>query len=142
MSELLKERGVTSGIINLGGNVICIGSKPGGEDFSIGIEVPYSDRTEIAGKIGVMDKTLVTSGVYERKIEVGGKVYHHILDTKTGYSVDTDVNGVTLTAETGRSADIDALSTICLIKGYEEGLDDGYKDGYNAAVKEAMEKIK
>ncbi|MBQ6623950.1 MAG: FAD:protein FMN transferase [Mogibacterium sp.] len=121
MSELLKERGVTSGIINLGGNVICIGSKPDGENFNIGVEVPYSDRTEIAGKMGVKDKTLVTSGVYERKIEVDGKVYHHILDTKTGYPVDTDVNGVTLTAETGKSADIDALSTICLIKGSEEG---------------------
>lgn len=122
MCEALKEEGVTSGIINLGGNVICIGSKPGGEDFSIGVETPYSDRTEIAGKVGVTDKTLVTSGVYERKMEVDGEVYHHILDTKTGYPVDTDVSGVTLIADTGRSADIDALSTICLIKGPEEGM--------------------
>lgn len=122
MCEALKEAGVTSGIINLGGNVICIGSKPGGEDFSIGVETPYSDRTEIAGKVGVTDKTLVTSGVYERKMEVDGEVYHHILDTKTGYPVDTDVSGVTLIADTGRSADIDALSTICLIKGPEEGM--------------------
>ena len=122
MTETLKDSGVTSGIINLGGNVICIGSKPGGEDFNIGVELPYSDRTEIAGKIGVKDKTLVTSGVYERKIDVDGKVYHHILDTKTGYPVDTDVIGVTLTAETGKSADIDALSTICLIKGCEDGM--------------------
>lgn len=121
MSEALIEAGVTSGIINLGGNVICIGSKPGGEDFTIGIETPYSDRTEIAGKVGVTDKTLVTSGVYERKMEVDGKTYHHILNTKTGYPVDSDVNGVTLIADTGKSADIDALSTICLIKGSEEG---------------------
>lgn len=122
MCALLKERGVTSGIINLGGNVICIGSKPGGEDFNIGVELPYSDRTEIAGKVAVSDKTLVTSGIYERKMEIDGEVYHHILDTKTGYPADTDVNGVTLIADTGRSADIDALSTICLIEGSEEGM--------------------
>ena len=121
MSEALTEAGVTSAIINLGGNVICIGSKPGGDDFTIGVETPYSDRTEIAGKVKVSEKTLVTSGVYERKIEVDGKTYHHILNTKTGYPVDSDVNGVTLIADTGKSADIDALSTICLIKGSEEG---------------------
>jgi thiamine biosynthesis lipoprotein len=64
--------------------------------------------------------TLVTSGVYERKIEVDGKLYHHILSTKTGYSADTDLDAVTLTAGKGHSMDTDALSTICLIKGYEE----------------------
>ncbi len=119
MSEYLEGEGVTSGIINLGGNVICIGGKTEEEDFTIGVEAPYSDRTEIVGKIGARDMTLVTSGVYERKIEVDGKLYHHILDTKTGWSAETDLNAVTLTADKGHSMDIDALSTICLIKGHE-----------------------
>ena len=137
LTEVLEEKGVTSGIINLGGNVICIGAKDNGSSqqagddgdaesdngdandgaFSIGVEAPYSDRTEIVGKIKAADMTLVTSGVYERQIEVDGKVYHHILSTKTGYSVDSDLDAVTLTAAKGRSGDIDALSTICLIKG-------------------------
>ena len=120
MADLLEERGVTSGIVNLGGNVICIGGKTADDDFVIGVEAPFSDRTEIVGKIGARDMTLVTSGVYERKIEVDGKLYHHILSTKTGYSADTDLDAVTLTAEKGHSMDTDALSTICLIKGYEE----------------------
>ena len=120
MADLLEERGVTSGIVNLGGNVICIGGKTADDDFAIGVEAPFSDRTEIVGKIGARDMTLVTSGVYERKIEVDGKLYHHILSTKTGYSADTDLDAVTLTAEKGHSMDIDAMSTICLIKGYEE----------------------
>ena len=121
MTEVLEQRGVVSATINLGGNVICIGGKTDGDDFVIGVETPFSDRTEIIGKISARDKTLVTSGVYERRIEVDGKTYHHILDTKTGWPVDTDLDAVTLVADKGRSADIDALSTTCLIKGSKEG---------------------
>ena len=121
MTEVLESKGVTSAVINLGGNVICIGGKTDTDDFVIGVETPFSDRTEIIGKIDARDKTLVTSGVYERRIEVDGKTYHHILDTKTGWPVETDLDAVTLTADKGRSGDIDALSTICLIKGSAEG---------------------
>ncbi len=120
MTEVLEDRGVTSGIVNLGGNVICIGGKTADDDFTVGVEAPFSDRTEIVGKVKCRNKTLVTSGVYERKIEVGGKLYHHILDPETGYSVKTDLDAVTLIADKGRSMDIDAMSTICLIKGYNE----------------------
>lgn len=146
MSDLLEERGVVSGIVNLGGNVICIGGKyagaeddnaggetsaesnAGGEtgaemqDFVIGVEAPFSDRTEIVGTVNGRDCTLVTSGIYERKIEVDGQLYHHILSTKTGYSAKTDVTAVTLRASKGMSMDIDALSTICLIKGSEQAI--------------------
>ncbi len=125
MTEVLEAAGVTSAIINLGGNVICIGAKDnsaedGEGDFVIGVETPYSDHTEIVGKIKAKDMTLVTSGVYERQIEVDGKRYHHILSTKTGYSVESDLDAVTLTGAKGQSGDLDALSTICLIKGSEE----------------------
>ena len=88
--------------------------------FVIGVEAPYSDRTEIVGKIRAKDMTLVTSGVYERQIEVEGKKYHHILSTDNGYSVETDLDAVTLTGAKGQSVDLDALSTICLIKGHDE----------------------
>ena len=121
MTELLESKGVISATINLGGNVICVGSKTDTDDFVIGVEAPFSDRTEIIGKINVKDKTLVTSGVYERTMEVDGKRYHHILDTKTGWPAETDLDAVTLVADKGRSADIDALSTTCLIKGSSEG---------------------
>ena len=121
MAEVLESRGVVSAVINLGGNVICIGGKTDSTDFVIGIETPFSDRTEIIGKINARDKTLVTSGVYERRIEVGGKTYHHILDSATGWPAETDLDAVTLIADKGCSGDIDALSTICLIKGSVEG---------------------
>lgn len=123
MTEFLESRGATSAVINLGGNVICIGGKTDGSGFVIGVETPFSDRTEIIGKIEAADRTIVTSGVYERRIEVDGKSYHHILDTKTGWPAETDLDAVTLIAEKGHSADIDALSTICLIKGSEDGME-------------------
>ena len=122
MTELLESKGVVSAVINLGGNVICIGGKTDEDDFAIGVETPFSDRKEIIGKIDARDKTLVTSGVYERQIEVDGKKYHHILDTKTGWPVETDLDAVTLIADKGHSADIDALSTTCLILGADEGM--------------------
>lgn len=135
MTELLENKGVVSATINLGGNVICIGGKTDEDDFVIGVEAPFSDRTEIIGKIAARDKTLVTSGIYERKIEVDGKLYHHILDTETGMPADSELSAVTLTADKGLSADLDAASTICLIKGYDGALkyiEENMPDGVEA----------
>ena len=127
----MEAAGVTSAIVSLGGNIECIGGKPErmgftGDntpyaDFAIGIEMPYSDRTEIVGASGLQSGTMVTSGVYERYITVNGRQYHHILDVGTGYPVDTDVLGVTIKGDFGTSADCDALSTTCLILGSEKG---------------------
>lgn len=121
VSAVMQENGVTSGIVNLGGNVVTIGSKPDADGFKIGIEKPYSDRTENIGFVISSDQTIVTSGVYERQFVVDDKIYHHILSTKTGYPVDTTLDAVSLVAPIGRSMDADALSTICLIKGPEVG---------------------
>ncbi len=120
-AECLKEHGVTSGILNFGGNVIVIGDKQG-NPFKIGIEVPYSDKSDIIGYVEAENSTLVTSGVYERYFEVDGKKYHHILDVKTGYPVETDVVSVTIVAPSGYSGMSDGLSTICLLSGSEEGM--------------------
>ena len=141
--EALEQAGVTAAIVSLGGNIECIGSKPDAigyhsEDteygaFHIGIETPYSDRTEVVGSSELTDGTMVTSGVYERYITVDGKEYHHILDVQTGYPVDTDVLSVTIRGPAGTSADCDALSTTCLILGAEKGMDLIEKmDGYEA----------
>ena len=120
ITESLEKDGITSGIVNLGGNIVCIGTKPSGEDFNIGVEAPFSDRTEIVGSVTAANKTLVTSGVYERMFELDGKIYHHILSTETGWPVKSDLDSVTLIADKGHSVDCDALSTTCLIKGYKE----------------------
>lgn len=120
LADYLREQGVTSAIISLGGNIECVGDKAG-SDFNIGIEKPYSDQSQIVGATPLADGTIVTSGTYERYLEYEGKKYHHILDTATGYPVDTDVVGVSIKGPAGHSVDCDGLSTTCLILGLSEG---------------------
>ena len=117
LKEYLVEKGVKSAIISLGGNVVVIGSKPDGSDYTIGIKDP--DNPEgIIDSISVSDKSVVTSGTYERFVEYDGVKYHHILNTNTGYPVKTDVKSVTIISDS--SLEGDALSTICLILGEEK----------------------
>lgn len=128
----MKKWGVTSAIISLGGNIICIGSK-NGEPYKIGIEKPFTNMSEIIGYTKMKDGTAVTSGIYERYFKKNGRIYHHILDTDTGMPVDTDIYGVTIIGEPGHSADCDAMSTICLIYGSDKAISFMEKmDGYEA----------
>lgn len=122
VADTLEEHGVTSAVINLGGNIVTIGRKSDESDFVIGIEKPFSDRSDIVGKSHGDNETFVTSGVYEREFEVDGKIYHHVLDAKTGYPVQTKLDSVTLVAPRGMSLDCDAMSTMTLIMGLEDGL--------------------
>ena len=125
IGEALIGNGVTSAVISLGGNVVCIGDKieNGAEKpFRVGIEKPYSGQSEIVGVVETTDETVVTSGVYERYFEKDGRQYHHILDATTGYPAESDIVGVTLKAERGRSADCDALATIFLILGKDKAV--------------------
>lgn len=120
LEELLRAKGVSSAMINLGGNVVLIGEKPDGSPWNVGIQRPYSDRTEVIGSVEMTDSTLVTSGTYERKFEQDGVIYHHVLDPATGYPVETDLESVTITAKSGNSAFCDGLSTVCLAAGSEK----------------------
>ena len=125
VGEKLEECGVTSAVISLGGNIVCIGKKPDGKEgrpFRVGIEKPYSEQSEIVGAVDCEDETVVTSGVYQRYFERDGVRYHHILDPATGYPARSDVVGVTLRAPKGRSADCDAMATILLMMGQEKGI--------------------
>lgn len=111
--ELLKSKGVKRATVNIGGNVYCFGDK----ENRIGIRKPFSD--EIAATIIWGDGTFVTSGIYQRYIEKDGKIYHHIIDTKTGYGVENDLSSVTVIGE--NSMDADALSTVCMLMGSNKG---------------------
>ncbi len=115
IKEFLINRGIKSAIINLGGNVVLLGSRPDGEPFKVGIEKPFGKEGEITDTLSVEDVSVVTSGNYERYFEKDGKIYHHILDTKTGYPVESGLNAVTIVSE--KSVDGDALSTACFCLG-------------------------
>ncbi len=123
IGEFLKEKGVKKAIVNLGGNIVTIGQKDEETLWNIGIERPYSDRTEIMGTVQVADATVVTSGIYERNFQQGGVLYHHVLDPATGYPVETDLEAITLVAAEGNSGFCDSLSTICILLGKDKALE-------------------
>lgn len=120
VKKQLQEDGVTSGIINLGGNVLLVGGKPDGSDFRIGVQDPDSLRGEYLGVISLQDESIVTSGDYERFFEANGKRYHHILDPFTGFPADNELRSVSIISK--KSADGDALSTTCFLMGLDEGI--------------------
>ena len=121
IKDYLVEEGVESAMINLGGNVLCVGSKPDGTPFNIGIQKPFADRNETIAVIGIDDLSVVSSGIYERYFEVDGEFYHHILNPATGYPYDTDLVAVTIISK--KSVDGDGLSTSCFALGLEDGLE-------------------
>lgn len=121
LKEYLKENGVTSGTVNLGGNVLCIGKKPDGSPFRIGIQHPFENRNEVITAVKAEDISVVSSGIYERYFMQDGKMYHHILDPSTGYPYNNGLVAVTIIS--GKSVDGDALSTTCFAMGLEKGLE-------------------
>ena len=117
---MTEELGVSSAVINLGGNVTLIGCKPGGKPFKVGIQKPFAEGENIC-VIGAEDTSVVTSGVYQRCFEKDGKLYHHILDPATGYPAESGLQAVTVVCEDAAAAD--ALSTACMVMGKDKGME-------------------
>ena len=119
MKDLEKE-GIEHATINLGGNVLTIGTKPDGSDYKIGIQKPFAADGEVLEVLSVHDRSVVSSGDYERYFEKDGVIYHHILDPQSGWPVQNDLDQVTILSDS--SADGDALSTTCYVLGLEKGM--------------------
>ncbi|PHV69446.1 thiamine biosynthesis protein ApbE [Sporanaerobium hydrogeniformans] len=120
IAELLKEKGVQNAIINLGGNVYALGEKGEGIPFTVGVQNPFDPRGAIIGKLQLTNQSAVTSGIYERYLEVNGHKYHHLLNPQTGYPFENELAGVTIISKA--SIDGDALSTSVFALGLEKGL--------------------
>jgi len=116
----LIDNKINSALINLGGNVFALGSKVDGTSWNIGLQNPLDTRGQYIGTISVTDKSVVTSGNYERFFIVDGKRYHHIFDPKTGYPSEAGLISTTIVSD--KSIDGDALSTSTYILGLEKGL--------------------
>ncbi len=119
--RILKGHGVKHAIINLGGNVFAYGNKPDGTPWKVGVQNPKSPRGDYVGIAEVVNKTVVTSGIYERYFEKEGKRYHHILDPSTGYPVENTLAGVSIISES--SIDADSLSTAAFALGIDKGIE-------------------
>ncbi|WP_195956600.1 MULTISPECIES: FAD:protein FMN transferase [Dorea] len=117
----LKKQGIKHAIINLGGNVDVIGTKPDGSKYNIGIQKPFDESGEAITSVQLKDQTVVTSGIYERYFKKNGKLYHHILDPRTGYPCENNLYSVSIITDSSTKAD--ALSTTCFLLGYEKGME-------------------
>lgn len=114
--QIMKDCGIEHAIVNLGGNVQVLGTKTDGSDWRVAIQNPASENSYL-GILSTTDKAVITSGGYERYFEQDGQVYHHIIDTQTGYPSDSDLTSVTIVYSDGTTAD--ALSTALFAMGLD-----------------------
>ena len=121
IKDFLEENGVKHAIINLGGNVLCIGKKTNTDNFGIGVRKPFAANNEVLVALSVDDSSVVSSGNYERYFYADdGTFYHHILNPATGYSYDNDLSDVTILSKDSLTGD--CLSTTCFCLGLDDGI--------------------
>lgn len=118
--QILRESSVRSALLDIGGNIQAIGTKPDGSDWRLGLRSPFGEG--IFGTLRVSDRAVVTSGNYERYfIGEDGVRYGHIIDPENGYPVDNGLASVTVIA--GEGSVCDALSTSLFVMGAEEAVE-------------------
>lgn len=120
ITEMLKENGITSALLDIGGNIQAIGNKPDGSDWRLGIRDPFGEGN--VGVLSVRDMAVVTSGSYERYfVGEDGKQYGHIINPSTGYPAESGLVSVTVIAKEGKLCD--ALSTALFVMGLNQAID-------------------
>ncbi|MCH5195438.1 MAG: FAD:protein FMN transferase [Oscillospiraceae bacterium] len=115
-AKILRENGVQSALINLGGNIRLVGSRPDGNPWNIGVADPIGEG--YVGILSLIDCAAVTSGNYQRYFIENDVVYGHIIDPETGIPVNNDLLSVTVIADDGTLCD--ALSTALFVMGCEK----------------------
>ncbi|MCH5461871.1 FAD:protein FMN transferase [Lactobacillus sp. LC28-10] len=107
IKDLWVSRGVQSGIVDLGGNILLVGdsTRPNGL-WRIGIQNPLQQRHVALGVLTTPAKSVVTSGIYERYLVINGHNYHHMFDSKTGYPIQNDLESVTIVSDLSIDGDI------------------------------------
>ena len=115
--QIYQDCGVTSGLVNLGGNVQALGCKTDGSKWRVAIQSP-DDTEDYLGILEIENQAVITSGGYERYFEEDGVTYHHIIDPATGYPADSGLISVTIVSDDGTLAD--GLSTSLFIMGEEK----------------------
>lgn len=115
----LKHKGIDRAVLNLGGNIFVLGSKTPDTPWNVGIQDPFKSSGELMGILKTTNRSIVTSGSYERFFEQDGKTYHHILSPTNGYPIDNELVSVSIVSDL--SVDGDILSTSAYSLGLNEG---------------------
>ena len=118
LAQRIGLAGIDSGVVNLGGDIFCVGSNPEGLPWRIGIKNP--DGPGAIAQVGIANAGLATSGGYERYFEIGGKRVSHLLNPTTGMPVES-LASVSVIAD--QSVVAGSIATIALLKGQADGLD-------------------
>ena len=119
--SILREAGCKSAMLSLGGNVYVLGESFRGDDWNVGVQDPNGTANDVIASIPARDKSLVTSGLYERSFTVGDVLYYHILDPRTGYPVKTDLASASIVSDS--STDGDAYSTTLFLMGHDKAME-------------------
>lgn len=107
IAEFLKSQHVTSALINLGGNIKTIGTNMVSDrPWQIGIQDPQQPRGTNLAVLPISNQSVVTSGTYERKLQVNGQTYHHIIDRDTGYPIETQLASITIISDNSLDGEI------------------------------------
>lgn len=131
--EVLREKGIRSGVVAVGGEVKAFGMRPDGEHWNVGIRNPRQKGAddEILATVRLSDQAISTSGDYEKSFTRDGILYHHILDPRTGFPA-AGCRSVTVVAP--ESALADALATGIFVLGPEKGLSVLEKNGFDGVI--------
>lgn len=135
VERILRENGVTSAVIDLGGNIVVLGPRRvdawewmrglfhngiSRNEWKVGIQQPFAPTGEYCLTVQVCDKAIVSAGAYERNFERDGVLYHHIISPKTGMPARGELDSVTVICDSSMEAD--ALSTSIYVLGLDAGM--------------------
>jgi thiamine biosynthesis lipoprotein len=115
---VLKRRGIKNALISAGGTICAIGTKQDSSPWKVGIRHPRKEDSFLT-IISLTDRTVSTSGDYEKFYKKNDRRRTHIIDPRTGMPVEK-VQAVTVIARKGFESD--ALSTALFILGPDEGI--------------------
>ena len=120
LTRIVKRAGVLYSVIDIGGTISVVGTKPDGKRWNIGIRDPRVQQGQPIISVPMESRSISTSGSYERYFEQDGVRYHHIIDPATGYPVRSTMIAVSVFSNS--ATDADALSTACFVLGYEKAV--------------------
>lgn len=132
IAELFRDKGITSALIDLGGNICVVGKNFEGELWRVGIRDPFEPLTAPALVVSVHDCSVITSGNYERFKIIDGKKFSHFFNSKTGESVMNDLLSVTVIDDDGSLAD--GLATAFMAMGFDKAHEMSRKLGVKAVL--------
>ncbi|MDM8515345.1 FAD:protein FMN transferase [Desulfobacterales bacterium HSG16] len=123
IAELIHQNGFDNFLVEIGGEIYARGLRKDGKHWVVGVNTPKkgAGSTEVYKALPLTDRAMATSGDYRNYFKKNGKFYSHIIDPKTGYSVQNNVVSASVIAKTCTIAD--GLATAFMVMGPEKSIE-------------------